>query len=140
MLAVILTLISGCAASTTSSSPASTAHTIPAVVVKNLTVAQTYDLIQQNKGNDKFVILDVRTPDEYASGHIAGSILIDFNAANFKDEVNKLDKDLTYLIYCRSGNRSASAAKVMVENGFKDVYNMTGGINEWQAAGYPVVK
>jgi rhodanese-related sulfurtransferase len=85
-------------------------------------------------------IIDVRTPLEYAGGHIGNAINIDFNAADFKEKISKLDKNAGYLVYCRTGARSAAASNVMAELGFKDFFNMTGGISAWEAAGLPVVK
>jgi len=100
---------------------------------------QAFDLIQQSQGKADFVILDVRTPDEYNSGRIAGAINIDIYAANFREEIGKLDRARTYVVYCRTGNRSRQAGDMMVSMGFRTVYNMTAGITEWQAAGFPVV-
>lgn len=89
---------------------------------------------------EKPVLLDVRTPEEYAAGHLANSILIDYRAADFKDNLNKLDKTVKYLIYCRSGHRSGLALQIMKELGFADYHDIAGGINAWTAAGLPVVQ
>ena len=105
-----------------------------------VTPSTAYALIQENEGNADFVIMDVRTPEEYAGEHIAGSILLDFNADDFKNELGKLDKSKTYLIYCRSDNRSGKAANIMLDLGFIEVYDIDGGINQWKAEGYPTVK
>jgi rhodanese-related sulfurtransferase len=107
---------------------------------KDVTVAEASALIEANKDNPDFVILDVRTPEEYAGGHIENSVNVDYEAADFRDQVGKLDKSKTYLVYCRSGIRSAAASDIMLEMGFDNIYNMTGGITDWQAAGYPVVQ
>ncbi len=78
------------------------------------------------------LVLDVRTPGEIAEGYIKGTqLFIDVNGSNFQDELNKLDKTKTYLVYCRSGARSSRAANAMIEAGFKVVYNLTGGIIGW---------
>ncbi|MFN7116037.1 MAG: rhodanese-like domain-containing protein [Saprospiraceae bacterium] len=74
------------------------------------------------------VILDVRTPAEYASGKIKGAINLDIFAPTFMDAVNKLDKNKTYLVYCRSGNRSGQACSKMAKQGFEKLYNLSGGI------------
>ena len=84
-------------------------------------------------------VVDVRTPAEYAEGHIARAELVDFNASDFRDQIAKLDRSATYFVYCHTGNRSASATAVMAELGFVDVYELDGGIAAWQAAGGPVV-
>ncbi len=86
------------------------------------------------------VLLDVRTPQEYADGHIAGSINIDYNGDNFKEELEKLDKAKTYNVYCRSGKRSAASAEMMGQMGFSKVVNLTGGIMGWQEKGFEIEK
>jgi len=84
--------------------------------------------------------VDVRTPGEYAGGHIDNAINIDYNASDFKEIINELDKNNGYIVYCQGGGRSAAASKVMAELGFKHINNMTGGILAWEAAGLPVEK
>lgn len=80
-----------------------------------------------------YILLDVRTPAEYQQGHIKGAILADINnQPAFLAEIEKLDKDKHYLIYCRSGARSTSACLYMEKIGFKNVYNLKGGILEWE--------
>ena len=90
--------------------------------------------------SDKPALLDVRTPDEYAAGHLENAVLIDYRAPDFKDKLNKLDKTAKYLIYCRTGKRSAASLAIMQELGFSDARDIDGGITAWAAAGYPVVK
>lgn len=85
------------------------------------------------------VIIDVRTPQEFAQGYIAGSLNIDVANANFVSEVAKLDKTKTYAVYCRSGNRSTVATAEMEKLGFTSLYNMTGGAIDWVQAGLPLV-
>lgn len=109
-------------------------------VLKRVSVDEAYRLIQENKNSPDFIIIDVRTPQEYALGHIDGAINIDYYSPTFKDELDKLDKSKTYLIYCRTGHRSSNALKIMDELGFEKVYEMSGGITEWMAKGYPVVR
>jgi rhodanese-related sulfurtransferase len=99
-----------------------------------------YALILENESNADFVILDVRTPEEYATEHIAESFLLDFYADDFEDELDKLDKSRMYLVYCRSGNRSSQSMTIMEDLGFIKIYDMGGGINQWKAEGYPTVK
>lgn len=76
------------------------------------------------------VLLDVRTKPEFASGTIPGSLNLDFMSPAFRTEVAKLDKSKTYFVFCRSGNRSGQACKLMYQMGF-DVRNLVGGIGEW---------
>ena len=85
------------------------------------------------------ITLDVRTPGEFAEGHIEGAQLIDFQSGNFENEISSLDKNATYAVYCRSGNRSGQAVKVMHDAGFHNVYNLNGGVIDWANAGLPLV-
>lgn len=71
-------------------------------------------------------LIDVRTPAEHAEGHLVGADLIDWQGADFRDRVDELDRDGSYLLYCRTGNRSGQAARAMVEMGFTDVANIGG--------------
>ena len=86
------------------------------------------------------ITLDVRTPGEFNEGHIEGASLIDFQSGNFENEIASLDKNQTYAVYCRSGNRSGEAVKVMTEAGFTKLYNLDGGVIDWASAGLPLVK
>ena len=86
------------------------------------------------------ITLDVRTPGEFNEGHIEGSVLVDFQSGNFENEIESLDKNKTYAVYCRSGNRSGQAVKVMSEAGFTNLYNLNGGVIDWANAGLPLVK
>jgi rhodanese-related sulfurtransferase len=85
-------------------------------------------------------VLDVRTPDEYQEGHLAGAIMIDINKSDFKAKLAKLDKNKPVFVYCAGGGRSGSATEVMEELGFKQVYDLKGGLNAWKKAGKPVSK
>jgi rhodanese-related sulfurtransferase len=80
------------------------------------------------------IVVDVRTPQEISQGKIDGALEIDFLNENFSSEINKLDKNKKYLLYCRSGNRSGQALQMMKENGFIWVRNMMGGYLAWSAA------
>ena len=85
------------------------------------------------------VVLDVRTPEEFAAGHLEGAVNLDAQDPAFRDQVAELDRDGAYVVYCRTGNRSAAAAAVMEELGFDDVRTVTGGgFAELAAAGAPV--
>ena len=85
------------------------------------------------------ITLDVRTPGEFSEGHIEGALLIDFQSGNFENEIASLDKTKTYAVYCRSGNRSGQAVKVMSDAGFSNLYNLNGGVIDWANAGLPLV-
>jgi rhodanese-related sulfurtransferase len=106
---------------------------------KSVSVEEAHALIERLEGAPWFVILDVRTADEYAAGHIGGAVNIDYYSPSFAAEVGALDPGNTYLVYCRTGVRSAAAADIMVGQGFTDLYDLEGGIVGWTAAGYPLV-
>ena len=86
------------------------------------------------------VVLDVRTPGEFAAGHIEGAVNIDFKGPGFKDEIAKLDREQPYLLHCRSGNRSGQSKPTFTELGFKTIYHLDGGFLAWEEAGLPTVK
>ena len=114
------------------------AEEAPTQIIEDITPQEAFTLIQNNQNNPDFVIIDVRTPQEFAEGHIEDAINIDFYSETFADELNKLDKNKTYLVYCRSGGRSSGALDIMEELGFREVYNMLGGIRQWTAEGLPI--
>lgn len=84
------------------------------------------------------VLLDVRTPEEFAEGHLEGAVLIDFYDADFAEQLAALDPTVAYLVYCRSGNRSGQAMSVMDDLQFTSAVNVDGGIIAWAAAGLPI--
>jgi phage shock protein E len=88
----------------------------------------------------KVVILDIRTPDEFAAGHLKGAKLINFQAGDFEKKLGELDKSKPYLVHCASGRRSTKSLETFTKLGFKDVVHLDGGIKAWQAAGAPVEK
>jgi rhodanese-related sulfurtransferase len=86
------------------------------------------------------VVLDVRTPKEFAAGHIAGATNIDWNSADFQKKVVGLDKSKTWLVHCAVGGRSAKAADKMATLQFTNVYNLEGGLKAWEKADKPIQK
>lgn len=78
------------------------------------------------------ILLDVRTPEEFESGHLPGALNIDIRAYDFHEQIEDLDHNRAYFIYCRSGARSATAAKYMESKGFTEVANLLGGILAWE--------
>ena len=106
----------------------------------SLAPADAYKLIQANILNPSFIIIDLRTPTELAAaGKIANSILMDYNAGVFDNQVGSLNLGLKYVIYCKSGMRSGKALTTMKSLNFKEVYEIAGGTNAWIAAGLPIV-
>lgn len=102
----------------------------------------TKELLDPVAFNEKLqsevVLLDVRTSEEYADGHISGSANIDFKDPAFADKVSLLDKTKEYAVYCAGGVRSAKAAEIMKANGFTKVVTLEGGIKNWKEKGMPV--
>lgn len=85
------------------------------------------------------VVLDVRTPEEFKSGHIPNAINIDIYSDYFRADISALDKSKSYAVYCRSGKRSVNASSEMDLTGFKSTFNLTGGIIEWVDSGRTTV-
>ncbi len=88
----------------------------------------------------KTLLLDVRTPEEFAAGHIEGARNIDINGGNFEELVGALDKKVPYALYCRSGNRSGTALGIMKGLGFTSTYHLGGGIGAWTQSGRALVQ
>jgi phage shock protein E len=84
-------------------------------------------------------IVDVRTPEEYAQGHLPGAVNVDVSSPDFSAQIATLDPSAPYAVYCRSGNRSGVAVATMAEQGFTNAYHLGGGIGAWQDAGGEVV-
>ena len=141
LFVLILLLMTGCIQTTVQTTPirptTSTATTTTASV-PTITAPDAYNLIQQNRNNPEFVIVDVRTAGEFNAGHIAGAVNIDYTSAQFTADVSLLDKSKQYLVYCQTGVRGAGATQIMIGLGFSNVQNMAGGITAWIQDGYPV--
>jgi rhodanese-related sulfurtransferase len=103
----------------------------PVANVHNITALEAKALIDQNKGQADFVILDLRTPKEFAGGHIAGAVMLDYYSPGFQKGLQQLDKSKRYLIYCRTGNRSGRTLKLIDQMGFTSVYHLKDGIVDW---------
>lgn len=106
-------------------------------IILDIEVAEFQQLI--SKKNVQLV--DVRTPGEFKNGHIKNAKLINFFDKDFKTEIlKKIDKNKPVYVYCKSGGRSAKAAKMYKEAGFKKVFNLLGGFNAWSASGQKIEK
>lgn len=102
----------------------------PATTVRTINAAEAVAQLNER------TVIDVRTPAEVAEGAVAGALNIDLQAGTFRERVAQLDRDGAYLLYCRTGNRSAQAAAIMAELGFTDVVD-AGGFDDLVAAGAP---
>jgi rhodanese-related sulfurtransferase len=107
---------------------------------KNGYTVVSADTLQKLMKDEHFILVDVRTPEEYKEGHIPGAINIDYLNENFNNGLDTLNKDLVYGVYCHSGGRATNSAETMVKKGFKNVYNYEGSMREWKQLGLPVVK
>jgi len=112
---------------------------IPGTPIReNLTVLQSYELIQNNSNNSGFVIMDVRTPADYRSSHIPGAINLDYFNDSFEFYLGIFDKNLTYLVYCDGGGISGIALDHMETIGYMEIYHILNGFERWKELGYEV--
>ena len=86
------------------------------------------------------VVLDVRTPKEFAAGHIPGAVNVDVKSSDFEQQISKLKKDQQYLVHCGAGARSARACEAMTQAGFTNLIDLAPGFKAWEKAGKPVEK
>ena len=95
-------------------------------------------LLDAHSNRTDLVVLDVRTPAEFAAGHLPRAVQLDIHAADFEAKLASLDRTPVYLVYCRTQNRSGRAAETMRRMGFGQVTVMLGGFTEWSRRGFPV--
>jgi rhodanese-related sulfurtransferase len=137
-LAVAAVVLAACGAadagSDTTDAEATGTEATEAPGVVQVGADQAVDLLA---GRDDLVVVDVRTPEEFAEGHLEGAELLDIYDPAFRDGVDGLDRDAAYLVYCRSGNRSGQAVALMEELGFTEVYD-AGGLDALATAGAAV--
>lgn len=108
------------------------------VLSPTMDVEQARKLMEAHADRTKLVLLDVRTPGEFAAGHLPGAVLLDIHAEGFEARLAQLDRSPTYLVYCRTQNRSGRAAETMRRLGFGQVAVMVGGFAEWAKRGFLV--
>lgn len=125
LLATVPFTLTACSADTAATSSDTAAQ------VQTVDAGEAQSLIA-----DGAAVIDVRTPEEFATGHLKGAANIDVQAADFHERVGRLDPDTTYVLYCRSGSRAGAAAQMMTDMGFTDVVN-AGGYDNLAAAGLP---
>jgi rhodanese-related sulfurtransferase len=127
--AVLIAVVASCGLQSTTDIP-----------INNVDVNTTRDLVTQD---ETVIVLDVRTPEEYAIGHIVGALNINIAEADFSKRISKLDRDKTYIIHCSANvknGRSAKSLEIMSSFGFDKLLNMEGGIIAWEQSGYPLVR
>ncbi len=101
---------------------------------------EAFTILEKNRNNPEYVALDVRTPEEYEIGHIEKAELINVHSKGFEGELEKLDKNKHYFVYCKGGRRGQKAVKLMDKHGFKNIYNIIGGFDKWKSKRLPVEK
>lgn len=130
-----LMAVAGLAVAGCGEGPLGAASADGGAAVETVTADAAVDLLETR---DDLDIIDVRTPEEHADGHLVDATLLDFASGAFEEEVGDLDRDQAYLLYCRTGNRSGQAAAIMEELGFTDVVD-AGAYDELAAAGAAIV-
>ena len=123
VLAASAITIAGCSSST-------------AATIETVSPSSAAEAIDSNADA---IVLDIRTPEEFEEGIIEGAVNIDFYDADFAEQLDGLDKSADYVVYCRSGNRSAQAMPTFSELGFTSVIEIDGGISGWYQEGLPVL-
>ncbi len=97
------------------------------------------DSLRKSLEKEEIIVIDIRTYEEYVERRIDDVMLIDFYDTNFVSKINSLDKNLTYVLYCRTGNRTNQTLDLMKSLGFKNVYHLSGGIENWQKMGFDII-
>jgi rhodanese-related sulfurtransferase len=128
--------VTGCLATQPGGDVSDASSDLPAYGV--ISTQQAASVVVSLQDDPEFVLLDIRTAAEVEAGHLSGAVALDFYSDSFRDDLATLDRELIYLIYCRTGNRTGQAYRIMEELGFERVYDMGGGISQWLAADYPV--
>jgi phage shock protein E len=132
LAAALALVLAGCEAATADDVPEQDPAASPAATeVVDLSPAETAVFLEQSPDA---VVIDVRTPEEVAQGALAEATFIDLQGPDFRGRIAELDRDATYVLYCRTGNRSGQAAEIMRELGFEALYN-AGGFDELAAIG-----
>ena len=105
---------------------------------KSLTPTEAFKLIKEHVNDPNWIILDIRTPWEFAENHIENAKNLDFTDPNLYEMVEKLDIDRTYIIYCKSGRRSIKMLDIMKDLGFTNVYSIIGGFKGWKSTKFDI--
>ncbi|MEP6670042.1 MAG: rhodanese-like domain-containing protein [Chthoniobacter sp.] len=133
----LLSLVVALTAPLLAADPVPAAATAAVSAPKNISVDDADKLL---KSDPKVVVLDVRTPDEFKTGHIPGAKNLDFFGDDFAKQIATLDKSKTYVVHCAAGGRSAQACKVIEKEQLPSVYHLNEGFKAWEKAGKPVEK
>jgi phage shock protein E len=137
LAAAAITGVSACSSGAPASSPTTTASGARTTATGQHMAASDFSTAMKTPGT---VVIDVRTPAEFAAGHLPNAHNIDLNGSDFATRIAALDKKATYAVYCKSGKRSAAAMAQMTAASFTHVYDMAGGIGAWQEMGGAMMK
>ncbi len=135
-----MALLAACGSGTPDATAKEAPAEMPNVQLATAISPQDYYRLSAGQDADRVELIDVRTPEEFADGHIANATNVDWKSDDFAAKVSTLPKDGNYVLYCRSGHRSGEAQEAMSKMGFHNVASMTGGITAWQNGEMPVVK
>ena len=129
LIIIMLFMISSCQQKEAENSASeSIEYRVQETKIENITAIEAAKILKENLD---MMILDIRTPEEYTSGHIPASINIDYKAENFESELKKLDRSKSYLMHCRSGRRSTAALDTFSKLGFEHIIHIDDGILGW---------
>ncbi|PID53328.1 MAG: thiosulfate sulfurtransferase [Micrococcales bacterium] len=138
-LGLATTVVAGCSSSSATSlaeHASSADSSVATAVARDMNVQQFAELVTR----PDVVVLDVRTPAEYAQGHLNSARNLNVEDPGFAAAVSDLDPSATYAVYCRSGNRSDAALRVMNGAGLTNAGHLVGGISAWTSAGEPIAR
>jgi len=138
-LIIEVVLVGGCTGNETQTVTKTQITGTKTQIIEVVTPREAFNMILNNRNNPDFVIIDIRTWEEFVEGFIEGAINIDYYSATFEDELDSIDKNKTYLIYCQRGNRSRVTLNAMEGLKFREVYDIKGGIEAWLAEGLLVM-
>jgi rhodanese-related sulfurtransferase len=108
--------------------------------IEEIEPKEAFTEIEKHRDDPDFVVLDVRTPKEYEQEHLENAHLLDVKSKDFEDEIEKMDKEKEYFVYCKAGVRGCKAVDLMKNHGYTKVLNITGGIDKWKSKRLPVTK
>lgn len=135
VLAGFALLLASCNEGDQSSESADAGASGSATSVESITPEAAAQLIKESSD---VVVLDIRTPEEFAEGHVAGAVNVDFRADSFEEKIGELDPGTPYVVHCRSGGRSAQSLPILEKAGFEKIYHLEAGFNGWTASNLPV--
>ncbi len=101
---------------------------------------EVFTILEKHRDDPDFVVMDVRTPEEYDEGHIENAYLLNFKSGSFEDELENMDKNKRYYVYCRTGRKSRKAVELMEKRGYSEAHSVIGGIDKWKRSRLPVEK